>query len=123
MTESDFTRWLQGWVELEKGKLPTAEQWKMITDHLKLVYTKVTPELGGKSAWEDKKVDAPTTMDDIIKEYSKIKLPAQPSPFIPSYPGVPIQPVQPFPPQPTWVGPSTDWGTGVKPASPGVVLC
>lgn len=44
MTPERFTEWLHGWTELEEGKCPSEEQWKMIMDHLNLVYNKVTPE-------------------------------------------------------------------------------
>lgn len=44
MTADSFTYWLQGYVELTGGKRPTAAQWATIQDHLKLVFTKVTPD-------------------------------------------------------------------------------
>lgn len=43
MQTMDFATWLQGWVELNGGKMPTEEQWEMIKAHLKLHFTKVTP--------------------------------------------------------------------------------
>lgn len=43
MTPEAFCYWLQGHVELG-GAPPTAEQWEVIKDHLKLVFTKVTPD-------------------------------------------------------------------------------
>lgn len=46
MSKHDFVIWLNGWVELNGGAQPTAAQWKMITDHLALVFNKVTPPLG-----------------------------------------------------------------------------
>jgi len=42
MTPTDFVYWLQGWVEMEGGKKPNFEQWTTITDHLSLVFNKVT---------------------------------------------------------------------------------
>jgi hypothetical protein len=42
MTPSEFTYWLQGFVELN-GAPPTQEQWMVIKDHLSLVFNKVTP--------------------------------------------------------------------------------
>jgi hypothetical protein len=43
MNHDQFVYWLQGFVEMNGGKQPTKEQWKMITDHLKLCFNKVTP--------------------------------------------------------------------------------
>lgn len=43
MNHDQFIYWLQGFVEMNGGKQPTEEQWKMITDHLKLCFNKVTP--------------------------------------------------------------------------------
>ena len=46
MNERDFAYWLQGFVEMNpEMKQPTPEQWAQIKDHLKLVFTKVTPNL------------------------------------------------------------------------------
>ena len=45
MTSENFTYWCQGFVELTGGAHPTPEQWKMIKEHLALVFTKVTPPL------------------------------------------------------------------------------
>lgn len=42
MTAEQFTYWLQGFVELN-GAMPNEVQWKSITDHLKVVFNKVTP--------------------------------------------------------------------------------
>ncbi len=44
MTPEQFAYWLQGFVELH-GAPPTQEQWDSISDHLRLVFTKVTPAL------------------------------------------------------------------------------
>lgn len=43
MSERDFCYWLQGFVEVY-GHTPTEEQWKIIKDHLALVFNKVTPK-------------------------------------------------------------------------------
>lgn len=43
MTPEQFAYWLQGFVELNNGQLPTVYQWKSITEHLQTVFTKVTP--------------------------------------------------------------------------------
>ena len=42
MTTEQFTYWLQGFAEIN-NTAPTEEQWKIIKDHLQLVFTKVTP--------------------------------------------------------------------------------
>ena len=47
MTTEQFAYWLQGFAELNGGAPPTAEQWASIQDHLKTVFTKVTPPLRG----------------------------------------------------------------------------
>jgi len=44
MTPESFSLWLQGYVELTNGAYPTQAQWQSICDHLKLVFTKVTPD-------------------------------------------------------------------------------
>lgn len=46
MSPEHFAYWLQGFVELNKGAPPTPEQWKSITEHLGMVFTKVTPPVG-----------------------------------------------------------------------------
>ena len=43
MTQEQFIYWLQGFVELSQGEMPTPDQWMMICDHLKTVFIKVTP--------------------------------------------------------------------------------
>jgi hypothetical protein len=42
MSPESFTYWLQGFVELG-GKKPNDQQWKMIKEHLALVFKKETP--------------------------------------------------------------------------------
>lgn len=44
MTEQQFCYWLQGFVEIMNGQQPNQTQWQVIQDHLKLVFTKVTPD-------------------------------------------------------------------------------
>lgn len=45
MTSEQFTYWLQGFDEIRQTKNPpTKKEWKIIQDHLKLVFTKVTPD-------------------------------------------------------------------------------
>ena len=43
MTPEQFAYWLQGFAEIN-DVAPTEDQWKIICDHLKLVFKKVTPE-------------------------------------------------------------------------------
>ncbi len=43
MKPESFAYWLQGFVEL-CGKQPTPKQWEQIKDHLKEVFTKITPD-------------------------------------------------------------------------------
>lgn len=38
MTSRDFAYWLQGFAEIGGGAPPTAEQWKVIQNHLNLVF-------------------------------------------------------------------------------------
>ncbi len=45
MTANEFAYWLNGFAELS-GAPPNAEQWQSIRDHLALVFTKVTPQVG-----------------------------------------------------------------------------
>lgn len=42
MTAQDFAYWLRGYTEIEGNKMPTEIQWKMICDHLELVFKKET---------------------------------------------------------------------------------
>jgi len=46
----NFCYWLQGHVEMNPDqKQPTEDQWKMIKDHLKEVFIKVTPSPAPKN--------------------------------------------------------------------------
>lgn len=45
MTERDFCLWLNGFVELTDIEQPSVAQWKMIKEHLGLVFNKVTQKL------------------------------------------------------------------------------
>ena len=74
MTQDQFIYWHQGFVELTETEQPSKAQWAAIKDHLKLVFTKVTPTLGKP-------------------------LPLTPAPF-PSYPPLPADRV--FPLKPNW---------------------
>lgn len=42
MTERDFVYWLQGFSEITQ-RAPTKHEWKIIQEHLKLVFNKETP--------------------------------------------------------------------------------
>lgn len=44
MTPQEFCYWLQGMMEIQNPESLSAEQTQMVKDHLKLVFTKVTPE-------------------------------------------------------------------------------
>jgi len=46
MEPKEFCYWLQGFAELTGSRQPTMAQWEMISEHLQLVFTKVTSELG-----------------------------------------------------------------------------
>ena len=44
MNAEQFTYWLNGFAELNPElESPTADQWRVIQDHLKTVFLKVTP--------------------------------------------------------------------------------
>lgn len=45
MNEKEFAYWLQGFVELTDSVSITEVQWKMIKEHLSLVFNKITPAL------------------------------------------------------------------------------
>lgn len=44
MLPEQFTYWLQGFVEVNGEREITEQQWKIIKDHLKTVFKKVTPQ-------------------------------------------------------------------------------
>jgi hypothetical protein len=46
MTPENFVYWLQGMLESDKVKTLDEADVQMIKDHLKLVFTKVTPNIG-----------------------------------------------------------------------------
>lgn len=43
MTTEQFAYWLQGYSEIA-GEAPSKEQWKVIQDHLKTAFKKITPD-------------------------------------------------------------------------------
>lgn len=47
MNENQFAYWLNGFAELSGDAPPSPEQWKLIREHLSLVFNKVTPQIGG----------------------------------------------------------------------------
>lgn len=55
MTPEQFTYWLQGFSEIS-DKTPTENEWKIIQDHLALVFNKITPTYP--------KIDFPRKMED-----------------------------------------------------------
>lgn len=62
MTPEQFAYWLQGFVELGQGTMPTEAQWKSIQDHLQTVFKKVTPPIS------DYKVP---TLQDMVRNANK----------------------------------------------------
>lgn len=56
MTPENFCFWLQGFDELCDSTLPTLEQWKSISDHLALVFTKLTPPVNFHDKTEEIKL-------------------------------------------------------------------
>ena len=63
MNSTDFTYWLQGFVELTETNTISEKQWLMIKDHLKLVFDKKTPERN-----EFPKI---RSIEETMKEYFK----------------------------------------------------
>lgn len=59
MDATQFAYWLQGYSEITQGQVPTPAQWQIIQDHLKLVFTKVTP---------DRSVDLSKELSDKIRK-------------------------------------------------------
>ena len=45
MTPEQFAYWLQGFVELNGGNLPSDAQWQSIKDHLQSLFHKMTPKV------------------------------------------------------------------------------
>lgn len=57
MTPEQFAYWLQGFAEVSKTP-PTKEQWKEITNHLNIVFVKVTPPSLTDTIWTLKNREA-----------------------------------------------------------------
>lgn len=64
MSPENFVYWLQGRAELLPDQPPTAEEWKMIREHLALVFKKVTPPLGN-TVWPRSPSVVPGPMDHL----------------------------------------------------------
>lgn len=92
MTERDFAYWLNGFVELNGGALPTPAQWKSIQEHLAAVFKKVTPAVG-----EPKESDIQKSMREFMEKSKQ----------------TPPQPVWPIvQPQPYWFQPNMGFPSG-----------
>ncbi len=67
MTAEQFTYWLQGFFEMSPpGVVLTAEQSKMIREHLATVFQKVTPPLSLPGTWPVPQIQ-PLTSPDIYR--------------------------------------------------------
>lgn len=66
MTPIEFVYWLQGWVEMERGKQPDVVQWNAIVAHLATVFNKVTPSL--EDLLEDDG-EAEASLQDALEEF------------------------------------------------------
>lgn len=72
MEHKDFAYWLQGFVELNDGKMPTAAQWKSIKEHLAECFVKVTPPLDKpKAKTKDENLGSIINDKDFIEEIRK----------------------------------------------------
>lgn len=95
-----FAYWLQGYVEMG-GQCPTEYQWKMIKEHLALVFNKVTSQLEGQEPVEvtTKAEDNKTVVTDWSEEIKKaLEKGREQEPLIPNigpYPHYPHYPTQP----------------------------
>lgn len=87
MSPLNFATWLIGFIEISEAKVVTEKQWKIVREHLSLVFTKVTKE----DLDEPSNVDFEDILDKIKKEADKKKpwvWPVKPwpsDPFKPSY--------------------------------------
>jgi hypothetical protein len=83
MTPEQFAYWLQGYTELTAGQQPTPEQWKSITEHLK-----ITPPVQQTWPLAQEPFDGRArparhkTLEDYIRDSQQV------SPFLP--PGIQI---------------------------------
>lgn len=74
MNAQEFCYWLNGFVELTQGHQPTPEQWKSIVEHLRLVFTKVTPEINKPKDGEPGYIDLQELLDR-IKQNQPLQVP------------------------------------------------
>jgi len=80
MEPKEFCYWLQGFAELTGSRQPTMAQWEMISEHLQLVFTKVTSELGelSEEATADELRERITeSVADTIKKHGPLSYPQQ----------------------------------------------
>jgi hypothetical protein len=84
MNKDDFTYWLQGWVELNGGAMPTEVQWEMIKDHLKSCFNKVTRPLNDMPPPSNRL--NPTPLKDLVAPFNKDIVPNVYSPDFPKSP-------------------------------------
>lgn len=82
MTPENFCYWLQGFSEIS-GRTPTEKEWIEIQNHLKLVFSKVTPVQPGVKS---KPYDLNPDWKKIFEEADKNKTPKWPA-----YPGTDIR--------------------------------
>src|SRR4051812_39118901 len=61
MTPEQFAYWLQGFSEINQDT-PTPQQWKVIKDHLGLVFNKVTPNYDSRQ--NEAKLPSPNPLED-----------------------------------------------------------
>lgn len=67
MNSNEFTIWLNGFLELQDGDVAiTEKQVRIIKDHLKLVFDKVTPDRKGKDLFDltEKELNEGYKIDD-----------------------------------------------------------
>jgi hypothetical protein len=69
MSPEQFTFWLQGFFELTDSNKLSANQVKMIKEHLGLVFSKVTPPLEQKP----KQSELDKILEKASKEFNEIK--------------------------------------------------
>jgi hypothetical protein len=88
MTPEQFVYWLQGYAEISRSDMLTEDEWKVIKDHLQLVFDKVTPDRSGSKAEKDpdpRKIRSGITTGPIVS----------PPPFVPA-PNYPMWPTTPL---------------------------
>ncbi len=103
MTPEQFCYWMQGFVEMnQENDTITEKQWLIIKDHLKTVFTKVTPDRNISKKLESPLDDQLSEIMERIKELQKkdaINIPyhpPNPQPWAEKYPH--------YQPMPVWCG-------------------